>query len=212
MRVPILVRIKWICESCVFYQAESYSASPHLEGSKTTTKGWGTVIHVSQKNNERRRRSYTIIILTYADKLFLRPTDSCSDERQSWGTWFGSYKPWSRRQHGECVKCGLLMACLTGQSSLPPALCLYKRLYVWARKGKRREWGTRCFYVSQKQTDPSCQGQTKSQREEAVFRQRTSSITSSIAPGSAFKQNVMENSWNWGEIAAVQGYDTNNAV
>ena len=63
--------------------------------------------------------------------------------------------PW--RQYRKCVKCGLLMACLTGHSGLIYARRLYTRLYVLSQCLRLRD------------TPPLVSDRLKA-REEDVFR------------------------------------------
>lgn len=96
----------------------------------------------------------------------------------------------SWRRRGESVKCGLVMACLTGTSpaSHPLAVSTQDCMCKW-EEGGDKEPEIECFCASRRQTDTSCPGQPKSRRGEAVFRQRTSSISSSTA-NQEFKQCV----------------------
>lgn len=113
----------------------------------------------------------------------------------------------SWRRHGESVKCGLVMACLTGTSPASHLLAVSTQdcMCKW-EEGGDKEPEIECFWASQRRTDTSCPGQPESRlcldREHLPSAAQQSPLLNSVS---------RENSWNWDEIAAGQGpsYATN---
>lgn len=178
---------------------------------KTTTKdGGGAVIGVSRKNNKRWERWYTVVVRTKDDKLFPMltsegQTDSRREDGQSWGTSFGWYEALSWRQSGECVKCGLLMACLTGQSCLPSALYLNTRLYVWEKKGETKSERSSVSVCLRDRHTPLVRDRLKARDKRPCLEREGLPSPAQHHKGPLLNSVSMESSRNWDEVAVGQG-------